>query len=133
MMKFDHVGIAVRSISETLAIYQKLGSFEVRVTEVSGQKAKIALLKAGGTSVELLEPTSDESSLEKFIRERGEGLHHIAFAVEDIEQAMEELKGKGFRFVYEKPADGKFGSRVNFIHPKTAGGVLVELTQNGHE
>ena len=133
MMKFDHVGIAVRSISETLAIYQKLGSFEVRVTEVSGQKAKIALLKAGGTSVELLEPTSDESSLEKIIRERGEGLHHIAFAVEDIEQAMEELKGKGFRFVYEKPADGKFGSRVNFIHPKTAGGVLVELTQNGHE
>ena len=133
MMKFDHVGIAVRSISETLAIYQKLGSFEVRVTEVSGQKAKIALLKAGGTSVELLEPTSDESSLEKFIRERGEGLHHIAFAVEDIEQAMEELKGKGFRCVYEKPADGKFGSRVNFIHPKTAGGVLVELTQNGHE
>ena len=133
MMKFDHVGKAVRSISETLAIYHKLGSFEVRVTEVSGQKAKIALLKAGGTSVELLEPTSYESSLEKFIRERGEGLHHIAFAVEDIEQAMEELKGKGFRFVYEKPADGKFGSRVNFIHPKTAGGVLVELTQNGHE
>ena len=132
-MKFDHVGIAVRSVTEALAIYQRLGSFEVRVTEVSGQKAKIALLKAGETSVELLEPTSDESSLAKFIRERGEGLHHIAFAVDDIEQAMEELKGKGFRFVYEKPADGKFGSRVNFIHPKTAGGVLVELTQNGHE
>ena len=105
----------------------------MRLTEVSGQKAKIALLRSGETSVELLEPTSDESSLAKFIRERGEGLHHIAFAVEDIERSMEELKGKGFRFVYEKPADGKFGSRVNFIHPKTAGGVLVELTQNGHE
>jgi len=132
-MKFDHVGIAVRSITDTLGVYEKLGGFEVKLTEVPGQKAKIALLKAGETSVELLEPTSDESSLAKFIREKGEGLHHIAFAVEDIEQSMEELKGSGFRFIYEKPADGKFGSRVNFIHPKTAGGVLVELTQNGHE
>ena len=132
-MKFDHVGIAVRSLSETLSTYQKLGGCEERLTEVPGQKAKIALLKAGGTSVELLEPTSDESSLAKFIRERGEGLHHIAFAVEDIERSMAELKGRGFKFVYENPADGMFGSRVNFIHPKTAGGVLVELTQNGHE
>lgn len=132
-MKFDHVGIAVRSVSETLAIYQKLGDFDVRLADVPGQRARIALLKSGETSVELLEPTSDESSLAKFIRERGEGLHHVAFAVEDIERSMEELKGKGFRFVYEKPADGKFGSRVNFIHPRTAGGVLVELTQNGQE
>jgi methylmalonyl-CoA/ethylmalonyl-CoA epimerase len=132
-MKFDHVGIAVRSIAEALAIYQKLGNFEVKLTEVPGQRAKVALLKAGETSVELLEPTSDESSLAKFIQERGEGLHHVAFAVEDIDRSMDELKAKGFRFIYEKPADGKFGSRVNFIHPKTAGGVLVELTQNGSE
>jgi methylmalonyl-CoA/ethylmalonyl-CoA epimerase len=132
-MKFDHVGIAVRSIADTLAIYQRLGGFEVKLAEVPGQRAKIALLKAGETSVELLEPTSDESSLAKFIRERGEGLHHIAFAVEDIDRSMDELKVMGFRFIYEKPADGKFGSRVNFIHPKTAGGVLVELTQNGSE
>jgi methylmalonyl-CoA/ethylmalonyl-CoA epimerase len=132
-MKFDHVGIAVRSIAEALAIYQKLGDFEVKLTEVPGQRVKVALLKAGETSVELLEPTSDESSLAKFIQERGEGLHHVAFAVEDIDRSMDELKAKGFRFIYEKPADGKFGSRVNFIHPKTAGGVLVELTQNGSE
>jgi methylmalonyl-CoA/ethylmalonyl-CoA epimerase len=132
-MKFDHVGIAVRSITDTLVIYQKIGGFEVRLTEVSAQRARIALLKSGETSVELLEPTSEESTLAKFIREKGEGLHHIAFAVDDIERSMEELKGMGFRFVYERPADGKFGSRVNFIHPKTAGGVLVELTQNGNE
>ncbi len=129
-MKFDHVGVAVRSIEQTLAVYEKLGGFEVERTEVAGQKAKIALLKAGETSVELLEPTSEESSLAKFLREKGEGLHHIAFSVEDIEKSMEELKGRGFRFIYETPADGKFGSRVNFIHPKSAGGVLVELTQN---
>ena len=127
------MGIAVRSISETLEIYQRIGAFEVKLTEVAGQKAKIALLKSGGTSVELLEPTSEESSLAKFIRERGEGLHHVAFAVEDIDRSMEELRGKGFRFIYEKPAVGKFGCRVNFIHPMSAGGVLVELSQNGSE
>lgn len=132
-MKFDHVGIAVKSIDQSLMVYEKIGSFEVRRTEVAAQKAKIALLKAGDASVELLEPTSDDSSLAKFIRERGEGLHHIAFSVDDIERSMDELKGSGFRFVYEKPADGKFGSRVNFIHPKSAGGVLVELTQNKHD
>ena len=132
-MKFDHVGIAVRSIDEKLAVYSKLGDFDVRLTEVPGQKAKIALLHAGETSVELLEPTSDDSSLAKFISERGEGLHHIAFAVDDIDAAMNLLKQRGFRFIYEKPADGKFGSRVNFIHPKSTGGVLVELTQNRHE
>jgi methylmalonyl-CoA/ethylmalonyl-CoA epimerase len=129
-MKFDHVGIAVRSIDEKLAVYSKLGDFEVRRTEVPGQRVKIALLHAGETSVELLEPSSAESSLAKFIQERGEGLHHIAFAVDDIEATMNQLKERGFRFIYEKPADGKFGSKVNFIHPKSAGGVLVELTQN---
>jgi methylmalonyl-CoA/ethylmalonyl-CoA epimerase len=129
-MKFDHVGIAVRSIDEKLAVYSKLGDFEITRTEVPGQRVKIALLHAGETSVELLEPSSAESSLAKFIQERGEGLHHIAFAVEDIEATMNQLKERGFRFIYEKPADGKFGSKVNFIHPKSAGGVLVELTQN---
>jgi len=129
-MKFDHVGIAVRSIDEKLAVYSKLGDFEIRRTEVPGQRVKIALLHAGETSVELLEPSSAESSLAKFIQERGEGLHHIAFAVDDIEATMSQLKERGFRFIYEKPADGKFGSKVNFIHPKSAGGVLVELTQN---
>jgi len=129
-MKFDHVGIAVRSIDEKLAVYSKLGDFDVRRTEVPGQRVKIALLHAGETSVELLEPSSPDSSLTKFIQERGEGLHHIAFAVEDIEATMNQLKERGFRFIYERPADGKFGSKVNFIHPKSAGGVLVELTQN---
>jgi len=129
-MKFDHVGVAVKSMDQTLAIFGKIGDFQVKITEVPGQKARIAMLRAGETSVELLEPTSEDSTLAKFIRERGEGLHHIAFEVEDIEKSTEELKERGFRFIYDKPADGKFGSRVNFIHPKSTGGVLVELTQN---
>jgi len=129
-MKFDHVGVAVRSVEQMLAIYGKIGDFQVKKTEVPAQKAKIAMLKAGDTSVEFLEPTSDDSTLAKFIRERGEGLHHIAFEVDDIEKTTDELRMLGFRFIYDKPADGKFGSRVNFMHPKSTGGILVELTQN---
>jgi methylmalonyl-CoA/ethylmalonyl-CoA epimerase len=132
-MKFDHVGVAVKSVDQMLPIYSKMGDFQVMQTEVAGQKAKILLMKAGDTSVEFLEPTSDESTLAKFIRERGEGLHHIAFEVDDIVKATEELKGRGFRFIYDQPADGKFGSKVNFMHPKTTGGILVELTQKGNE
>ena len=130
-MKFDHVGVAVKSIDQMLAIYSQIGAFEVRQTEVAGQKAKVALLKAGETSVEFLEPTSEDSTLAKFIREKGEGLHHIAFEVEDIVKTTEELRGRGFRFIYDSPADGKFGSKVNFMHPKSTGGILVELTQHG--
>ena len=128
-MKLDHIGIAVKSIDQTIAVHERRGGFDVKRTEVAGQRARVALLRSGETSVELLEPTREESNLAKFIRERGEGLHHIAFAVEDIELSMAELGAKGFRFIYDRPAEGKFGSRVNFIHPKTAGGVLVELTQ----
>jgi len=129
-MKFDHVGVAVKSVDQMLAIFGKIGDFDVKKTEVPGQKARITMLRAGETSVEFLEPTSEDSTLAKFIRERGEGLHHIAFEVDDIEKSTQELKERGFRFIYDKPADGKFGSRVNFIHPKSTGGVLVELTQN---
>ena len=132
-MKFDHVGVAVKSVEQMLAIYSKMGDFQVRQTEVAGQKAKILLMKAGDTSVEFLEPTSEESTLAKFIRERGEGLHHIAFEVEDIAKTTGELRALGFRFIYDQPADGKFGSKVNFMHPKTTGGILVELTQKGNE
>lgn len=128
-MKFDHVGVAVKSVDQMLAIYRQIGEFQVTQTEVAGQKAKVALLKAGETSVEFLEPTSEDSTLAKFIRERGEGLHHIAFEVDDIEKTTELLKARGFRFIYDKAADGKFGSRVNFMHPKSTGGILVELTQ----
>ena len=123
----------MKSIDSMLSIYTKVGEFEIKRTEVAGQKAKVALLKAGETSVEFLEPTSEDSTISKFIRERGEGLHHIAFEVDDIERTTAELKERGFRFIYDRPADGKFGSRVNFMHPKSTGGILVELTQHGKE
>jgi methylmalonyl-CoA/ethylmalonyl-CoA epimerase len=128
-LKFDHVAVAVKNIDQALAVYTALGDFDVRRTEVPGQKVRIALLKVGDVNIELLEPSSEDSNVAKFLRDRGEGLHHIAFAVEDIEQSMKDLGAKGFHFLYEKPADGKFGSRVNFIHPKDTGRVLVEITQ----
>jgi methylmalonyl-CoA/ethylmalonyl-CoA epimerase len=128
-LEFDHVAVAVKNIDQALAVYQMLGDFSVRRTEVPGQKVKVALLKVGDVNIELLEPTGEDSNVAKFLRERGEGLHHIAFAVEDIGQTMKDLGAKGFHFLYEKPADGKFGSRVNFIHPKDTGRVLVEITQ----
>lgn len=130
-MKFDHVGIAVRSLEDALAVYERLMKLEVRRTAVQSQQVKMALITVGDVYLELLEPTSENSSVAKFIKERGEGLHHIAFEVDNIEASMQEYRQKGFRFVYEKPAEGKFGSKVNFIIPRDMGRVLVELTQHG--
>jgi len=129
-LKFDHVGIAVRSLEDALAVYERLMKLEVRRTEVQSQQVKIALITVGDVYLELLSPTGEESSVAKFLRERGEGLHHIAFEVEDMESSMDEFRRRGFRFVYEKPVEGKFRSRVNFIIPNDTGRVLIELTQH---
>lgn len=129
-MKLDHIGIAVRSLDATLAVYGKMMDFQEKRTEVTTQKVKMALVPAGGIYLELMEPTSPDSTIARFIADRGEGLHHIAFAVDDIEASMNEYKAKGFHFVYEKPTEGKFGSLVNFMLPKDTGRVLIELTQD---
>lgn len=129
-MKLDHVGIAVKSVDATLDVYRKMMDFQERRTVVESQKAKIALIPIGDISLELLEPTSPDSGLAKFIADRGEGIHHIAFEVEDIEASMKEYSAKGFHFTYDKPVPGKFGSLVNFILPRDTGRVLIELTQH---
>lgn len=129
-MKLDHVGIAVKSLEDALALYRRLMDFQEKRTEVQSQKVKMALVPVGDIYLELLEPTTPDSNVAKFISERGEGLHHIAFEVDDIEASMREYKEEGFRFIYEKPVEGKFGSLVNFIVPKDTGRVLVELTQH---
>lgn len=129
-MKLDHVGIAVKSVDATLDVYRKMMDFQERRTVVESQKAKIALIPIGDISLELLEPTSPDSGLAKFIADRGEGIHHIAFEVEDIEASMKEYSANGFHFTYDKPVPGKFGSLVNFILPRDTGRVLIELTQH---
>jgi len=129
-VKLDHIGIAVKSLDATLEVYRKMMDFQEKKTEVVSQKVKMALVPVGDIYLELMEPTSPDSNVAKFISDRGEGLHHIAFEVDDIESAMREYRAQGFHFVYEKPTEGKFGSLVNFILPRDTGRVLIELTQH---
>lgn len=126
----DHIGIAVKSIDEALKLWEEvLGIKCTGREEVEEQKVVTAFLPLGDTEIELLEPTSPESPVSKFMEKRGEGIHHLALRVENIEAALEELKGKGIRLIDEKPRCGAGGVKIAFIHPKAAGGVLLELSE----
>jgi methylmalonyl-CoA/ethylmalonyl-CoA epimerase len=129
-MRFlDHIGIAVGSLERRLAFYRALGLEAEAVEEVPSEKLRVAFLPIEGTSIELLEPTAPESPVAAFIAKRGEGLHHICFRVADIRAAMAELRANGFELLADEPRRGAHGSLVCFIHPRSAGGVLVELSQ----
>jgi methylmalonyl-CoA epimerase len=126
----DHIGIAVKSIDEALKFWEEtLGIKCTGREEVAEQKVVTAFLPLGGTEIELLEPTSPESPISKFIESRGEGIHHLALKVEDIEAALKELKDKGIRLIDEKPRCGAGGAKIAFVHPKAAGGVLLEISE----
>lgn len=126
----DHIGIAVKSIDEALKFWEEtLGIKCTGREEVAEQKVVTAFLPLGGTEIELLEPTSPESPISKFIESRGEGIHHLALKVEDIEAALQELKDKGIRLIDEKPRCGAGGAKIAFVHPKAAGGVLLEISE----
>ncbi len=126
----DHIGIAVKSIDEALKFWQdSLGIKCTGVEEVAEQRVKTAFLPLGDTEVELLEATSDESPVAKFIEKKGEGIHHIAIRVENLEKALEAMKEKGIRLIDEEPRYGAGGARIAFVHPKGTGGVLLELSE----
>ena len=126
----DHIGIAVKSIDEALKFWQdSLGIKCTGVEEVAEQRVKTAFLPLGETEVELLEATSDESPVAKFIEKKGEGIHHIAIRVENLEKALEAMKEKGIRLIDEVPRYGAGGARIAFVHPKGTGGVLLELSE----
>ncbi len=126
----DHIGIAVKSIDESLKFWEEtLGIHCHGVEEVAEQKVKTAFLPLGDTEVELLEGTSEESPVSKFIAAKGEGIHHLAIRVPDLEAALEELKAKGVRLIDEKPRMGAGGAKIAFVHPKASGGVLLELSE----
>jgi len=132
VIKVDHIGIAVKSISEALKLYEEsLGIKCEGIEEVPEQKVKTAFLPIGDTEIELLESTAPDGPVAKFIEKRGEGLHHIALRVENIEEALEELKKKGIRLIDEKPRKGAGGARIAFLHPKATGGVLLEICERG--
>ena len=131
MSAVDHVGVAVRSLAERLALYEALG-LEVGGDEVvESEKVRVVFLPASGTRIELLEPTGADSPIASFIAKRGEGIHHICFRVGDIRATMTDLKARGLQLLSDEPRPGAHGSLVCFIHPKSAGGVLIELSQPG--
>src|ERR1700744_6326740 len=130
MNKIEHIGIAVSSLEAAQDIYEKLLNTPVyKVEEVLSENVKTAFLQNGPNKVELLEPTSADSPIAKFIEKRGEGIHHIAFDVEDIIAEMERLKEEGFVLLNETPKQGADNKLVCFVHPKSANGVLIELCQ----
>lgn len=126
----EHIGIAVKSLDEAIPYYEKILELKCyAIEEVTDQKVKTAFFKAGQTKLELLEPTDPESPIAKFIEKRGEGIHHLAFAVDDVEKALEEVAEKGIRLIDKKPRPGAEGLNIAFLHPKSTFGVLTELCE----
>ncbi|TEB06863.1 putative lyase [Pelotomaculum schinkii] len=128
--KIDHIGIAVKDLAATLAFYEgMLGLKSVETEVVEDQKVKVAFLPTGDSEVELLESTSPDGAIAKFIEKNGEGIQHIAFRVENLEQRLAELKEKGVRLIDQKPRRGAGGANIAFLHPKSTFGVLIELCE----
>jgi len=128
LKKVDHIGIAVKNLDETIPYYtETLGLNLLKIEEVASESVRVAFVDAGNVKLELLEPISEQSAIHSFIEKKGEGIHHIAFGVEGIEQRMNELRTKGIRILNEQPKIGAGGAQVAFIHPKSSHGVLYEL------
>ncbi|HEY2323321.1 MAG TPA: methylmalonyl-CoA epimerase [Thermoanaerobaculia bacterium] len=128
MTKLDHIGIAVKSL-DAARIYESLGLRVEHVETVETQKVKTAFLSVGDANLELLEPSSADSPIAKFIEKRGEGIHHLCFRVDDIESHLARLKVEGYRLVNDAPVPGAHGCRVAFLHPSAGNGVLIELSE----
>ena len=127
----EHLGIAVKSIEEALPYYEEvLGLKCYSVEEVADQKVKTAFFKVGQTKIELLEPTSEDSTIAKFIEKRGEGIHQIAFAVDGVADALAEVESKGVRLIDKAPRKGAEGLNIAFLHPKSTCSVLTELCED---
>ena len=130
ILKIDHLGVAVNSISEGKNFWTHVLGLEFEGTEtVEEQKVTTAFFPVGESEVELLESTSPDGPIAKYLAKKGAGLQHIAFRVENLESALQELKDKGVRLIDEKPRHGAGGAKIAFLHPKATGGVLVELCE----
>lgn len=127
--RIDHVGIAVKNLEEAIKVWEGLGLKVEEIEEVPDQKVRTAIIHVGESRIELLEGTSEDSPISKFIAKRGEGIHHIALGVDDIEAHLAKLKEEGYMLIDEKPRIGAGGAKIAFIHPKAVSGVLLELCQ----
>ena len=133
MIRLEHIGIAVKNLENSIPLYRDQLGMEFEGTEeVAEQKVRVAFLKIGESRIELLEPTSPDSPVAKFLEKNGEGVHHIAYEVKDIEAALAEMKQKEVRLIDEQPRHGAHNSLIAFIHPKASGGVLTEICQAAH-
>jgi len=133
-MKIEHIGIATRELDEALGFWRDALGLEVAdIEEVSEQGVRVAMLPIGETRVELLEPTRDDSPIAKFLEKRGAGIHHIAVRVDDIRVALANLKQRGARLIDETPRIGAGNCLIAFVHPSSAGGVLLELVEHTSE
>jgi methylmalonyl-CoA/ethylmalonyl-CoA epimerase len=128
--KIDHIGIAVHSIEKAVPFYTDILNLTLLgIEEVESEKVKIAFLKIGESKLELLEPLSKEGAIANFLEKRGEGIHHIALAVDSIQERIDEIKEKGIRMINDTPKPGAGGAMVAFMHPKSTGGVLFEYCE----
>jgi len=129
--KINHIGIAVKNLGDALSVFQDtLGMTCSGIEEVEDQLVKVACLPVGESKIELLESTSPEGNIARFIEKKGEGIHHIAFEVGDLEGVIEDLKRKGVQLIDQKPRIGAGGIKIAFLHPKSTKGVLVELCEH---
>lgn len=130
MEKLEHIGIAVKDLNKANELFEKLlGCRYYKIEEVASEGVRTSFFNVSGVKIELLEATNSESPIAKFIEKRGEGIHHLAFEVADIEQEMRNYLEKGFTLINETPKNGADNKKICFLHPKTTQGVLVELCQ----
>jgi len=130
--KISHIGIAVQSIEESMSFYQDVLGMEFEGTEVvEEQKVKVAFFVICESRIELLEPTSSDSPVAKFLEKNGPGVHHLAYEVADLQERLAQLKAEGVRLIDETPRTGAHSTKIAFMHPKASGGVLTELCQPG--
>lgn len=128
--KIEHIGIAVKNLTEANQVYEKLlGVAPYKIESVESEGVSTSFFRTGESKIELLEASHPESPIAKFIEKKGEGIHHIAFAVKDIEQEIERLQKEGFEIINEEPKIGADKQRICFLHPKSSQGVLIELCQ----
>ena len=130
ILRVDHIGVAVKSIEEALKLYEGVLGLKLEEVEtVEEQNVKVAFLPVGDTEIELLESTSPDGPIAKYIERKGEGMQHVAFRVENIEEALKTLKAKGVRLIDETPRMGAGGAKIAFVHPKETFGVMIELCE----
>lgn len=134
MTQIDHLGIAVTSLAEAKQFYEKLGLAVMPEETVEAEKVRVAMVPVGESRIELLEPTAPDSTIAKFLEKRGPGLHHVALQVSDLVQTVERLRASGTRLINEEIKTGAGGHGYVFVHPSSAGGVLLELVEDaGHK